>query len=53
MRVVNLALKSKTASSRRVRRGRLETFGLSQENLRTLRALKTPMRIQKFVDAME
>jgi hypothetical protein len=28
------------------------TFGLSSENLRTLRALKTPARIQKFLDAL-
>jgi hypothetical protein len=27
-------------------------FGLSAENLRTLRALKTPARIQKFLDAL-
>ena len=32
---------------------RLDSFGLSPENLRTLRALKTPARIQKFVDALE
>jgi hypothetical protein len=29
-----------------------ETFGLSLEHLRTLGALKTPARIQKFVDAL-
>ena len=34
------------------RNGR-STFGLSPENLRTLRALKTPARIQKFIDAIE
>ncbi len=28
-------------------------FGLSPQNLRTLRALKTPARIQKFLDALE
>ena len=27
-----------------------DTFGLSPENLRTLRALKTPSKIQKFID---
>ncbi len=32
---------------------RRESFGLSPENLRTLRALKTPARIQKFIDAIE
>lgn len=29
-----------------------KSFGLSPENLRELRALKTPARIQKFVDAL-
>ena len=29
-----------------------ETFGLSAKDLRTLRALATPVRIQKFVDAL-
>ena len=29
-----------------------ETFGLSPRDLRTLRALKTPARIQKFIDAL-
>ena len=29
-----------------------ETFGLSPESLRTLRALKTPAQIQKFVDGI-
>ncbi len=30
-----------------------ESFGLSAESLRTLRALNTPARIQKFIDALE
>jgi len=30
----------------------LSNFGLSGQDLRTLRALKTPMRIQKFLDAL-
>lgn len=30
----------------------METFGLLPENLRTLRRLKTPMRIQQFIDAI-
>jgi len=30
-----------------------ESFGLSAADLRTLRALKTPARIQKFVDGLE
>jgi hypothetical protein len=31
---------------------RADSFGLSPEELRTLRALKTPVRIQKFIDAL-
>ncbi len=38
------------SGSRRLAR---ESFGLSPENLRTLRALKTPARIQKFIDEIE
>ena len=38
------------SGSRRLRR---ESFGLSAEHVRTLRALKTPARIQKFVDALD
>ncbi|MGD1107782.1 MAG: hypothetical protein ABR865_12125 [Terracidiphilus sp.] len=34
-------------------RDRREGFGLSAESLRTLRALKTPAQIQKFVDVLE
>jgi hypothetical protein len=34
------------------RRNRDESFGLSPENFRALRALKTPARIQKFIDAL-
>ena len=37
----------------RDRRGGRESFGLTAGDLRTLRALKTPARIQKFVDAIE
>jgi hypothetical protein len=35
-----------------VRRDRRESFGLSPKDLRTLRALKTPARIQRFLDAL-
>ncbi len=35
-----------------MRRGQRADFGLSPENLRTLRALKTPARIQRFIDAL-
>jgi hypothetical protein len=34
------------------RRRRVESFGLSPENLRALRALKTPTQIQRFIDAL-
>jgi hypothetical protein len=40
---------SKTAA----RQPRRETYSLSAADLRTLRALKTPARIQKFIDALE
>jgi hypothetical protein len=36
-----------------MRRNGRESFGLSPSDLRTLRSLKTPARIQKFVDALE
>jgi hypothetical protein len=35
-----------------MRRNGRASFGLSPENLRALRALKTPARIQKFIDAL-
>jgi hypothetical protein len=34
-------------------RGGRESYGLSPADLRTLRALKTPTQIQKFVDALQ
>ena len=34
-------------------RTEIDSFGLSAADLRTLRALKTPARIQKFIDAIE
>src|SRR5580698_1931369 len=40
-------------SSNGIRRDKRESFGLSLQSLRTLRALKTPSQIQKFVDALE
>jgi hypothetical protein len=36
-----------------MRRDRQKGFGLPPENLRELRALKTPTRIQRFIDALE
>ena len=44
-----LSVKKKRAASDDFRR---DGFGLSRENLRTLRSLNTPARIQKFLDAM-
>jgi hypothetical protein len=37
----------------RERRGGRESYGLSAGDLRTLRALKTPARIQRFIDAID
>ena len=45
--------KGERLSTNGVRRGKRETFGLSPQSLRTLRALKTPSLIQKFVDAID
>jgi hypothetical protein len=42
----------KHPSENRPRRATHETFGLSPKDLRTLRALKTPPQIQKFLDAL-
>jgi hypothetical protein len=35
-----------------MRRGSRESFGFSPQELRTLRALKTPARIQRFIDEL-
>jgi len=43
---------SKGVSSNGFRRKGQAGFGLSPGDLRTLRALKTPVRIQKFIDAL-
>ncbi len=40
-------------SSNGIRRSGRESFGLSPQNLRTLRSLNTPVKIQKFVDAID
>ncbi len=42
-----------SGGERRMGRQGNESFGLSAADLRTLRALKTPARIQKFIDALE
>jgi hypothetical protein len=46
-------LNGRPSSKNGIRRNGRETFGLSPENLRTLRALKTPAQIQRFIDAIE
>ena len=48
-----MLLKGTKSRQNGVRRNGRESFGLSPVNLRTLRALKTPARIQQFVDALE
>src|SRR6202046_3880827 len=48
----SLSLKGKTLSKNGTRRNGHVSLGLSPENLRMLRALKTPTRIQKFIDAL-
>ena len=50
---MDLPLKSKKIVKNGVQRDRLEAFGLSPADLRTLRALKTPAQMQKFIDALE
>lgn len=47
-----MPLKGKKLSRNGIRRDRCASFGLSPADLRTLRALKTPLRIQKFIDAL-
>jgi hypothetical protein len=47
-----LPLKGRRLSKDGMPPKRIEGFGLSPEDLRTLRALKTPARMQKFIDAL-
>lgn len=47
-----MALKGKKDLGSGTRRDRDESFGLTPANVRTLRALKTPKRIQQFVDGL-
>ena len=47
-----MPLNGKELSRNGIRRGRHESFGLPPRNLRTLRALNIPARIQQFVDAL-
>lgn len=48
-----MPLNARGPSKSAKRRDRRKIFGLSPADLRTLRALKTPARIQKFIDALE
>jgi len=48
-----LALKRVRVAKNVASRNGLDGFGLSREGLRTLRALKTPALIQKFIDGIE
>jgi hypothetical protein len=50
--LVGLDLNGKSGSGNGVRRSAGEGFGLSAKDLRTLRALNTPVKIQKFLDGM-
>jgi len=45
-------VKSEKQSTIPIRHNNRETFGLSPSELRTLRALKTPVKIQKFIDGL-
>jgi len=47
-----LRLKGNKLARDRIRRDSHESFGLLPENLRELRALETPARIQQFIDAL-
>jgi hypothetical protein len=47
-----LSLKGKGYARNGIRRNRQENFGLPEEYVRELRGLKTPARIQKFIDAL-
>jgi hypothetical protein len=48
-----LPLQAKNLSKNGLTPHRSESFGLTPAELRTLRALKTPAKIQKFIDALE
>ena len=48
-----MSLNGRVLSGRTASRRSNQDFGLSAKDLRTLRSLKTPARIQRFVDALE
>jgi hypothetical protein len=47
-----LQAKPGSAAGKKSGRGNGETWGLSQQDMRTLRSLNTPVKIQKFVDSL-
>ena len=47
-----MPLARKQTTTKTTRRPTRESFGLAPADLRTLRSLKTPVRIQKFLDAL-
>jgi hypothetical protein len=49
---LQLPLNNRGLSRNGIRRAGQQSFGLSPQNLRVLRALKTPAQIQKFIDAL-
>lgn len=51
-RAANLPVNPRGQSSNRARPKSRETFGLSAEDVRILRALKTPIRIQQFIEGL-
>ena len=50
---MRVALNGRGLSRNGSRRNARESFGLSPADVRTLRALKTPARIQRFIDGIE
>ena len=48
-----MSLRDNGLSRNGARRDGHSSFGLSPQSLRTLRALETPVRIQRFIDALE
>ena len=51
-KIRDFAFEGRGTVENRIKRDAQETYGLSPRELRTLRALKTPVRIQKFLDAL-
>jgi len=51
-KIRDFAFEGRGTVENRIKRDAQETYGLSPKDLRTLRALKTPVLIQKFLDAL-